>query len=549
MSDFVRMPIQTGQIEHLHHRHQISRYIGFFGGSGQVASTATRPATLLTRDENLKEIMLLNLKKLALKQSHQLADEKALAGSSHALFVLPAQKPIQLPFSEVLEARLKRNHSLYADLAKSPITQDLPDGSMVSWVVLEANFSPFQRHTLLRKALKPLLDEKPEKLTIAVFGDDVFKKTAARDAFYVASVNAVKLPTHKVNKEKKAPPQLGTIVLHGWEDADKFAEVQALVAGNALTRQLTMLPPNELTPTIYREKIEKLARESGWKHKEFDMQKLRKLSAGAFVAVGQGSDPQDAAIVHLSYAPKGASKHIALVGKGICFDTGGHNLKPARYMHGMHEDMNGSAVALGILYAATQSRLPVKIDCWLAIAQNHIGPLAYKQNDVVTALNGTTIEIVHTDAEGRMILSDTLTLASREKPDFIMDFATLTGSMLEALGDRYSGILGNQPELLQKAINAGTAAGERVCAFPSDEDYDECLESDIADVKQCTLEGGADHILATRFLSRFIENDVPWLHVDLSSSNRKDGLGAVASNVNGFGVGLGLQLINMELGG
>ena len=208
--------------------------------------------------------------------------------------------------------------------------------------------------------------------------------------------------------------------------------------------------------------------------------------------------------------------------------------------------MNGSAVALGILYAATEARLPVKIDCWLAIAQNHIGPLAYKQNDVVKALNGTTIEIIHTDAEGRMVLSDTLTLASREKPELIMDFATLTGSMCTALGDRYSGILGNQPELLQQTIQAGVAAGERVCAFPSDDDYDEDLESNIADVKQCTLEGGADHILATRFLSRFIEGEVPWVHVDLSSSDRKDGLGAVASAVNGFGVGLGLQLIRSK---
>ena len=129
------------------------------------------------------------------------------------------------------------------------------------------------------------------------------------------------------------------------------------------------------------------------------------------------------------------------MGKGICFDTGGHNLKPARYMHGMHEDMNGSAVALGILLAASQQcKLEVNIDCWLAIAQNHISPKAYKQNDIVTALNGTTIEIIHTDAEGRMVLADTLTLAARAKPDLIIDFATLTGSMTVALGARYSGV-------------------------------------------------------------------------------------------------------------
>jgi leucyl aminopeptidase len=218
-------------------------------------------------------------------------------------------------------------------------------------------------------------------------------------------------------------------------------------------------------------------------------------------------------------------------------------------MQNMHEDMNGSAVALGILLAATRCALPVKLDCWLAIAQNHISPRAYKQNDVVTALNGMTIEIVHTDAEGRMVLSDTLTLASRARPEFILDFATLTGSMATALGDRYSGVLGNRPELLCRAVGIGQAVGERVCAFPFDDDYDPDLDSKIADIKQCTMDGDADHILAARFLSRFIEGEVPWLHVDLSSCNRKGGLGAVASDVNGFGVAFGVALLKAELEG
>lgn len=216
-------------------------------------------------------------------------------------------------------------------------------------------------------------------------------------------------------------------------------------------------------------------------------------------------------------------------------------------MSGMHEDMNGSAVALGILHAAVKAKLNVKIDCWLAIAQNHIGPKAYKQNDVVTALNGLNIEIVHTDAEGRMVLADTLTLASRKKPDAIIDFATLTGCMAVAMGDRYSGVISNRPELACMAVGAGADAGERIAAFPYDEDYEEDIESQIADIKQCTLEGGPDHIHAGRFLGRFVENNVPWLHVDLSSSNRKGGLGAVSSDVNGFGVGFGLKMIQKLL--
>jgi len=315
------------------------------------------------------------------------------------------------------------------------------------------------------------------------------------------------------------------------------------VAGNTLSRELTMLPPNELTPSIYRTKIKSLAKSYGWRFEEFDMARLKKMGAGAFVAVGQGSELQDAAIVHLTYKPNKIKKTIALVGKGICFDTGGHNLKPARYMHGMHEDMNGSAVSLGILLTATLLKLPIQVDCWLAIAQNHIGPKAYKQNDVIKSLNGTTIEIIHTDAEGRMVLADALTLASRLKPDLMMDFATLTGSMATALGDRYSGAISNRLELSCLAVGAGSEAGERIAALPFDEDYEEDLDSGIADIKQCTLEGGADHIHAARFLNRFIENNIPWLHIDLSSSNRKGGLGAALSDVNGFGVNFALCFI------
>jgi leucyl aminopeptidase len=461
--------------------------------------------------------------------------DKESANLGYCLFVLPIKEAKGMPLSAVFEARLKRHKLKYDELGKSPLHADLPNGGLAAWVVLDPKKTVFERHTALRKALQPLLEEYPESLTIALLDD---KPAHAEMALYVALSNSVELPTRKKKNEYRP---LKTIAVFGAQVDD--TNTRAVVEGNTLARRLTMLPPNDLTPAIYRAKVRKMAVEFGWQHEEFDMKQLRKLGAGAFVAVAQGSDPEDAAIVHLSYTPKKAKKHIALVGKGICFDTGGHNLKPARYMNGMHEDMNGSAVALGVLLAATQAKLPVKIDCWLAIAQNHISAKAYKQNDVITALNGTSIEIVHTDAEGRMVLADTLTMASRRKPNLILDFATLTGSMAVALGDRYSGILGNNPELLCKAVGIGNAAGERLCAFPFDADYEADLDSDIADIKQCTLDSNGDHILAARFLSKFIEGNMPWLHVDLSSSNRKDGLGAVASDVNGFGVSFGFNLL------
>ena len=476
-------------------------------------------------------------------QKRSLATEKNIKGN-HLLFVLSDVALKTFPFIKELDRKLKRTHKKIASLAKEPVTIEVQDGRLLSFVILDKKINTFQRHTLLRKAIQPLVAENPETLVISVCGDEASKEINARAAVYVALMNSQGLPTRKKETTKK---NIKSIELFGIEVKDKFSEEIAVVTGNTLARELTMLPSNELTPSIYRTKIKSLAKSNGWKFEEFDMVKLKKMGAGSFVAVSQGSEPQDAAIVHLTYKPKQIKKKIAVIGKGICFDTGGHNLKPARYMHGMHEDMNGSAVSLGILLSATLLKLPIQIDCWLAIAQNHIGPKAYKQNDVVKSLNGTSIEIIHTDAEGRMVLADTLTLASRLKPDMMMDFATLTGSMATALGDRYSGVISNRSELSCLAVGAGSEAGERVAAFPFDEDYEEDLESGIADIKQCTLEGGADHIHAARFLHRFIENNVPWLHIDLSSSNRKGGLGAVLSEVNGFGVSFAVQFIKKIL--
>jgi len=479
---------------------------------------------------------------IKLTQSAANATENILNSYQHALLVLPENEDRSLPFSQVLFTKLNRIKKEYKDLGKSPVTVDLPNGGLASFIILNENLTPFQRHTLLRKAIKQIIEEQPEKIALCIYGNETARNANACAAYYVLTVNAACLTTRKKDQQKS---NLKNIDLFGYQADHDYSFVNARVAGNTLCRQLTTTPPNDLTPTSYREKISALAGEFGWQHEEYDMQKLKEIGAGAFVAVGQGSEPQDAAIVRLTYQPAQAKKHIAIIGKGICFDTGGHNLKPAKYMLGMHEDMNGSAVALGILLAASKMELPVKIDCWLAIAQNHISPTAYKQNDIVTALNGMTIEIVHTDAEGRMVLADTLTLASRQKPDYMIDFATLTGSMITALGDRISGVISNRPALACKAITAGNNAGERIVAFPYEEDFDSDLDSDVADIKQCTLEGGADHIHAARFLGKFIENDTPWLHTDLSSANRKGGLGAIEADTNGFGVGFGIEMLKM----
>jgi len=465
---------------------------------------------------------------------------------SHALVVMPLLKvlPADLPARAQLTAVLKRRAMKPVELAKTPLALDLPGGGRCAFVMIDLLHERFAQLTGLRKAAMLLLDETPEQVNVGVAGaDGQVELQLAREALYVLWLNGTPMPAHK----KKAAKPLKRIVLHGEFASADFAAAAALAEANTLARELTALPPNELTPHGYRTRIRKLAKEKSWQIEEFDFRRLKKMGAGAFCAVAQGSQEGnggDAAIVHLSYKPKRAQQRVALVGKGICFDTGGHNLKPAKYMAGMHEDMNGSAVALALLHAVQALRLPLAVDVWLAIAQNHISPLAYKQNDIVTALNGTSIEIVHTDAEGRLVLADTLTLATRQKqrPDLVIDFATLTGSMVAALGNRYAGVFASSDALAEWAVQAGRQSGERVCVFPMDEDYDSALDSKVADVKQCTLDGEADHILAARFLRRFT-NDAPWLHVDLSSANCRDGLGAVAGDITGFGVIWGAGLL------
>ncbi len=481
-----------------------------------------------------------------LEQHATMLSDAAAKRARHLLVVLPKapKADARTPHLAALEATLARRKKKLADLVKSPVTVDAPGGALVAWVMIDATQSAFERQTAMRKAVSSLLGENPAEITIAVYGDATQRLAAAELALYCAWVNGAKLPERKKEKENNG---LRAIVLHGCSARDGFNAIRAQAEGNVLCRELTVLPPNELTPGAYRERVKVLAKTHGWTREEYDFKRLRKMGAGAFCAVAQGSDPRDAAIVHLQYRHPDAKKTVALVGKGICFDTGGHNLKPARYMQGMHEDMNGSAVALGILLAATRAKLAVNIDCWLALAENHLTARAYKQNEVITALNGTTIEIVHTDAEGRMVLADTLTLAARSKsgkPDVMVDFATLTGSMHVALGSRYSGIFATSEALARDALAAGVSSGERVCAFPMDDDYDSALDSSIADVKQCTLDGEADHILAARLLQRFTEKR-PWIHVDLSAHSCKGGLGAVGTDATGFGVGWGLALLRV----
>jgi leucyl aminopeptidase len=320
----------------------------------------------------------------------------------------------------------------------------------------------------------------------------------------------------------------------------------ASARGTNLVRWLTALPPNKLDSRRYHDTVAKLARNHKLGFNWYDEPALKRLGANAFLAVSAANANRDAGIAHLTYRPKGnktPTPDIALVGKGILFDTGGVNLKPHRSMLDMHTDMSGSAVALATLLALAELNAPIAVDAWLAITENQIGPTAYRPQEVITASNGVTIQVIHTDAEGRMVLSDTLALAARTQPRFMIDFATLTGAAVYSLTERMSGVLTNHESLAPSLVEAGRTSGERVWNFPFDSDYDTDLESKVADIMQCSVDSKGDHILATRFLNRFVPEELPWAHVDLSASTRTGGLAHINTEVTGFGVRYALELI------
>ena len=266
------------------------------------------------------------------------------------------------------------------------------------------------------------------------------------------------------------------------------------------------------------------------------------MNAGAFLSVIQGTKGSDGGILHLKYKPKNSEYKIGLIGKGMTFDTGGYNIKGSD-MADMHRDMTGAAVALGLFDSIVKSQLNVEVNLYLAIAEHLISDKAYKPNDVVTTMDGTSIEIKDTDAEGRMCLIDTLLYAKRHSNDLIIDFATLTGAALDAIDQKYSCLFSNDENIAQTGVDIGFNCGERVWYFPCGEDFSDTLQSDVADFSQCTDSEYAEHIYAASLLSHFIEKDTYWLHIDLSSESHEGGGGLINTNVTGFGVRWGFKFI------
>lgn len=438
-----------------------------------------------------------------------------------------------VPYHHLFQQRINRRLTKNSEV----LSIELPNAlaSVVSLKSCVPDSSFFEKLCIARKLIDIHQSYLPKTIAICITGFSAKVASEFADAL-MAAIGAVQAVLPDYRKQPSPVWHIEKVILYGAQG--DFQQTLASNAGNNLARYFSILPSNYLNPLIYREKVLTLAELHHWQVNFYDLDALENQQAGAFLAVTQAAEQAGSGILHLRYQPKINSSHrkVALVGKGVCFDTGGLHLKNRKGMTGMHEDMQGSAVALGTLLALTQLQVPYQVDCWLALAENHISPTAYKPHDVVTASNGVSIEIVDTDAEGRMLLADTLVLACRQQPDILLDYATLTGACVTALGTRYSGIFTNREALLPQLVAMGKTSGERVWGFPLDADYDKILESEVADIKQCTQDSEVDHILAARFLKRFVADSVAWIHLDLSSSHCKQGLGHIPTDTTGFGV-------------
>ncbi len=422
------------------------------------------------------------------------------------------------------------------------------DGTSLQVVLVSPKISAYELHTGLRKSVESCFGSE-QNLVINLKALDAKLTALVTPALAALSVMAGWKPASFGKKAEEAAKEAGkkpsALEIH-WlasltPKALEAAVQQGLALGRAnnLVRTLADLPSNELNPRTYHDRAKSFAKEHKLGFDFWSIADLAKQKAGAFLAVNSADPKSHAGIAILKYSPARKSKNtpvLALVGKGLCFDTGGYNVKTGSYMYGMHGDMTGSAIALAMVGYFAEMQAPFEVHAYLALAENLISPTAYKPNDVVVACDGTSIEVVDTDAEGRMVLSDTLALVRRTKPTLCIDYATLTGAAIRSLDTRRSAVFSNDTKLALKAVEAGEASGERTWSFPIGGDYREVLKSKIADIVQCAPVNNADHIYAATFLSHFIGDETPWVHVDLVAAENKGGLGLASSDTTGFGV-------------
>ena len=355
------------------------------------------------------------------------------------------------------------------------------------------------------------------------------------------------LGAYRYDEFRSEPPKttLKKVVVVGGGRGVKAGVALGVRIADAVSfaRDLVNEPGGSLTPVKLAAEATRVAKREGLKITVLDEKAIKAKKLGGVLGVNRGSD-QKPRFIEIVYAPNTYRHSVALVGKGITFDSGGLSIKSGAGMMTMKTDMAGGAAVLGAMAAVAAVKPKVKVTAYVPATDNMLGGDATRPGDVLTFRNGKTAEVLNTDAEGRLILADALSLASEDEPDAIVDLATLTGACVAALGPKIAGVMTNNQAWADQVLEAGATTGERVWQLPLPADYRKMLDSNIADMKNIGGPyGGA--ITAGLFLKEFVADDIPWVHIDIAGPSNSDGIdGEIGKGGTGFGVRLLLELLD-----
>ena len=441
-----------------------------------------------------------------------------------------------------------KEYSYIADLLKTKntrnkiITFDINSKKKIILVALKEKLTNSDAEKLGAKFYDLFKDVKPYNYNINT--DSLSNK---HKNFVGSFLHGLKLKSYRFDKYKtKKNTNNISVILSGKHKPTSKDQIKfkAIENGTFYTRDLVSEPGNILHPDEYAKRLNSL-RKDGLKVNVYDEKKLRKLGMNTLLGVGQGSI-RGSYLVTLEWKGlKNNSKPLAFVGKGVCFDTGGISLKPAKFMEDMTYDMAGSAVVVGLMKSLALRKAKINAVGVVGLVENMPGGNAQRPGDIVKSYSGKTVEILNTDAEGRLVLADALTYTERKfKPKFIIDLATLTGAIIVSLGSEYAGLFSNDDKLSKQLIDAGEKVEEKVWRMPLNKNFDKLIDSKNADMQNINYIGGAGSTTAAQFLQRFILKNTPWAHLDIAGMAFSKYGGALnTSGATGYGVRLLNKLI------
>ena len=441
-----------------------------------------------------------------------------------------------------------KEYSYIADLLKTKntrnkiITFDINSKKKIILVALKEKLTNSDAEKLGAKFYDLFKEVKPYNYNI-----NTNSLSNKHKNFVGSFLHGLKLKSYRFDKYKtKKNTNNISVILSGKHKPTSKDQIKfkAIENGTFYTRDLVSEPGNILHPDEYAKRLNSLKKD-GLKVNVYDEKKLRKLGMNTLLGVGQGSI-RGSYLVTLEWKGlKNNSKPLAFVGKGVCFDTGGISLKPAKFMEDMTYDMAGSAVVVGLMKSLALRKAKINAVGVVGLVENMPGGNAQRPGDIVRSYSGKTVEILNTDAEGRLVLADALTYTERKfKPKFIIDLATLTGAIIVSLGSEYAGLFSNDDKLSKQLINAGEKVEEKVWRMPLNKNFDKLIDSKNADMQNINYIGGAGSTTAAQFLQRFILKNTPWAHLDIAGMAFSKYGGALnTSGATGYGVRLLNKLI------